>query len=76
MFWKRVFRGLKYIGPCRCGRGPHAYYVDDRGRLVHAWELYYNDLDAYLEELIREKKMLEEEIEKVKRELEKLKKEK
>jgi hypothetical protein len=28
--------GYTYVGPCRCGRGPHAYYRDWRGRFVHA----------------------------------------
>ena len=25
-----------YIGPCRCGHGPHAYYRTAAGRIVHA----------------------------------------
>ena len=28
--------GYTYVGPCRCGFGPHAFYVDPSGRLVHA----------------------------------------
>ncbi|ADG12691.1 conserved hypothetical protein [Methanocaldococcus infernus ME] len=77
--WRRLLRGFRYIGPCRCGFGPHAYYVDDRGRVVHAWDIYYYDIDyleSYLKELIDEKKALEEEIEKIKAELERLKREK
>ncbi|WP_456418853.1 hypothetical protein [Methanocaldococcus infernus] len=82
--WRRYFpilRGFRYIGPCRCGFGPHAYYVDDRGRIIHAWDLYYYDydvdyLESYLKGLIDEKKALEEEIEKIKAELERLKREK
>ncbi len=27
---------LTYIGPCRCGWGPHAYYRDQEGRIIHA----------------------------------------
>ncbi|MGC8738895.1 MAG: hypothetical protein ACP5UA_09650 [Candidatus Hydrogenedens sp.] len=25
-----------YIGPCRCGRGPHAFYRSSRGNILHA----------------------------------------
>ncbi|MCA1902241.1 MAG: hypothetical protein LDL53_08510 [Candidatus Hydrogenedens sp.] len=25
-----------YIGPCRCGRGPHAFYRNSRGNILHA----------------------------------------
>lgn len=31
-----VKKGLTYIGPCRCGFGPHAYYRTADGRIVHA----------------------------------------
>jgi hypothetical protein len=27
---------VEYVGPCRCGAGPHAYYRTANGRLVHA----------------------------------------
>ncbi len=30
---------LTYIGPCRCGWGPHAYYRDQEGRIIHASRL-------------------------------------
>ncbi len=30
----------RYIGPCRCGFGPHAFYEDtETGKIVHAWEI-------------------------------------
>ncbi|CAB3288172.1 Exonuclease SbcC [Methanocaldococcus lauensis] len=73
----------RYIGPCRCGFGPHAFYVDDSGRIVHAWDLYrmpYKDtpvttttdrnylLDR-LKELEEEKALIEEEIAELKRRL-------
>lgn len=29
-------KGAVYIGPCRCGFGPHAYYRLSDGRIVHA----------------------------------------
>jgi len=28
--------GYTYVGPCRCGLGPHAYYQDASGRIVPA----------------------------------------
>jgi len=35
--WPTAFRspeGFKYLGPCRCGFGPHAYWQDERtGRI-------------------------------------------
>ncbi|XRO75033.1 hypothetical protein ACO3TA_06540 [Methanocaldococcus sp. 28A] len=77
----------RYVGPCRCGLGPHAFYVDEKtGILVHAWDLYrgyvpeYVGMDErkYLEEIIKEledeKKILEEELERIKKRLDELKK--
>ncbi len=75
----------RYVGPCRCGFGPHAFYVDERtGALVHAWDIYrgapdvYIDEKRYLEETIKEleeeKRMLEEELARIKKRLEELKK--
>jgi hypothetical protein len=29
-------QGAVYLGPCRCGRGPNAYYRTGDGRIVHA----------------------------------------
>lgn len=31
--------GMKYVGPCRCGRGPHAFYRSTKGDLVHVSEI-------------------------------------
>ena len=31
-----VSEGYAYVGPCRCGLGPHAFYQDKSGRIVHA----------------------------------------
>lgn len=28
--------GYTYIGPCRCGTGPHAFYQDRSGRIIPA----------------------------------------
>ncbi len=73
--WGRFYRapvdveGYTYIGPCRCGWGPHAFYRDPSGRIVHASEVFgygYDPKDE-LEALKREKEELEKRI----RELEK-----
>ncbi len=30
----------RYIGPCRCGLGPHAFYEDtETGEIKHAWQI-------------------------------------
>lgn len=29
----------RYIGPCACGRGPHAFYQNSKGEIVHASKL-------------------------------------
>jgi hypothetical protein len=31
-----VSEGYTYIGPCRCGFGPDAFYRNKNGRIVHA----------------------------------------
>ena len=33
--------GYTYIGPCRCGFGPDAFYRDKSGRIVHASQLFH-----------------------------------
>ena len=92
MFGRGFFRGLcrcrhflipklltrfRYVGPCRCGFGPHAFYVDDRGRLVHPWELFLEDIpeeekEKYLNEIINylkeELRILEEKLRNIKKE--------
>lgn len=37
----RAPKGYTYIGPCRCGTGPNAFYQDETGRIVHAWQMYH-----------------------------------
>ncbi|AAM02457.1 hypothetical protein [Methanopyrus kandleri] len=33
-------RRYRYIGPCRCGLGPHAFYEDtETGEIKHAWQV-------------------------------------
>jgi len=33
-------RGYYYIGPCRSGIGPFAFYMTPSGQIVHAWQLF------------------------------------
>jgi hypothetical protein len=43
-YWRRglwrtaVSSDYTYIGPCRCGVGPHAFYLDRRGRICNVWD--------------------------------------
>ena len=79
-WWPRIAvpRGYTYIGPCRCGTGPHAFYQDPRGRIVPAWQLYHwgtpsaptkEDLKAELDALKEEKAQLEERIGEIEKQL-------
>lgn len=36
----RTPQGYTYVGPCRCGFGPRAFYVDSQGRLLHASQVW------------------------------------
>jgi hypothetical protein len=40
--------GYIYIGPCRCGFGPDAFYQDRSGRIVHASQVYRRGIPAAL----------------------------
>ncbi len=65
-------RGYIYIGPCRCGFGPNAFYLTPTGQIVHAWQLTGLAFPGFLpwtmtpiserNMLETEKKMLEEEL--------------
>ena len=89
MFGRGFFRGIcrhflvpkvlskLYVGPCRCGAGPHAFYIDERGWLIHAWDLFLREIpekerEKYIRERINylkeELKMLEEELKRIKKE--------
>ncbi len=66
--WSSAPRGYTYVGPCRCGTGPHAFYQDTQGRLIPAHHLCNQpvsfqptkeDLKAELEALKEEKAELE-----------------
>jgi len=42
--WRNVFptpAGHDYLGPCRCGFGPNAFYRTPEGRIVHASQLFF-----------------------------------
>jgi hypothetical protein len=63
--------GYSYIGPCRCGFGPDAFYQDKRGTVVHGSEIYRRgvpptltaeDLEAEVTQLKMEKEELERRI--------------
>ncbi len=82
-FWRANVEspiGHEYIGPCRCGFGPDAYYREKKtGRIVHARQLYsyfpsyqYEDeeMRTQLEKLKREKENLERRIEELEKRLE------
>lgn len=69
-FWPRgrrfaISSGYSYMGPCRCGMGPHAYFQDPAGRVVHAWHprnwLWASPEKLTAEELQDEIKCLKEE---------------
>lgn len=60
--------GYTYVGPCRCGTGPNAYYQDASGRLVRSWQVLppappAEDLKAQIESLKEEKARLERRVE-------------
>ena len=61
----------KYIGPCRCGLGPHAYYLDKNENLIHGWEIFDRDFEGNRKEYLKERiKYLEEEKKRLEKELE------
>lgn len=83
-FWRTNLEtpeGYIYIGPCRCGFGPDAYYQEKRsGRIVHARDLFSSGLLQRIEDqqLLSEISKLREEKERLEKkigELEKILKE-
>lgn len=41
--WRQVFpmpAGYDYLGPCRCGFGPNAFYRTHEGKILHASQLF------------------------------------
>ncbi len=72
--------GYAYIGPCRCGFGPDAYYMAQDGRIIHANEIFRKrflsartkqDLQAELEWLKEQKAELEKRLQEVEEEIKK-----
>jgi len=77
-YWISPLKGYQYIGPCRCGFGPHAYYLTPSGRIVHAWQLYHwkrspewtaEELKVELEMLKKEKAELEQRIQELEKQI-------
>ncbi len=81
-FWRNNIEtpeGYEYIGPCRCGFGPDAYYREKRtGRIAHARQLLssvfpyrFEDetIRSELEKLKKEKEILERRIEELEKNL-------
>jgi hypothetical protein len=77
-FWRSPFSapsGYKYLGPCRCGCGPHAFYRTPEGYVSRAPaqalpELKPEEEAKWLEE---EAKALQEELRRVEERLKKIK---
>jgi len=53
-------KGYTYIGHCRCGIGPNAYYQDTHGRIHHYNEIIHQGEDDFLNEIETLKKENEE----------------
>jgi len=67
--------GYTYMGPCRCGFGPDAFYQDKRGEIVHASQICYRgipatptkeDFEAEVDRLKEEKTEVEKKIKEIK----------
>ena len=80
-FYPGTVSGFRYVGPCRCGGGPHAFYQDAAGRIAHASEVFYGgyapaaptreDLEYELQALKDEKAALENRLKEVEDQLNK-----
>lgn len=71
-----------YLGPCRCGLGPNAFYVAPSGEVLHAAQIFTPFLTALELNKAEERELLEEEarmlegkLALIKKRLEELKKE-
>lgn len=69
------YSGYRYIGPCRCGFGPDAFYEEiSTGRIVHASELWrggpIEDVQSEVKRLKAEKEEIERRIEELEKRLE------
>ena len=69
-------RWFRYIGPCRCGRDPHAHYLTKDGRVVPPyWATREWDAASRIAFLEEEARYLKERMDRVARELETLRSE-
>lgn len=81
-------RGYRYIGPCRSGIGPWAFYISPSGQIVHAWQIFSSNLPisswpwgwiyptttpvSTREELEREREFLRKELQEIERRIKEL----
>ncbi|PIV70079.1 MAG: hypothetical protein COS08_02120 [Euryarchaeota archaeon CG01_land_8_20_14_3_00_38_12] len=73
--------GYSYIGPCRCGHGPDAYYRTPDGRILHASQVSGTPIplviaptkEQEIEQLKAEKEMLERRLKEIDDTLKKVK---
>lgn len=69
-------RGYTYIGHCRCGHGPDAYYRMPEGRVVHASQVFGMPAaptkEQEIEQLKTEKEMLEQRLKEIDETLKKM----
>ncbi|MGQ4832350.1 MAG: hypothetical protein ACP6IS_00465 [Candidatus Asgardarchaeia archaeon] len=75
--------GYIYVGPCRSGFGPWAFFLTPSGTLVHAWQLFglfnpymlYSPVPSSVEQeltfLEKQKELIEEQIKQLKDQLKK-----
>jgi len=86
-WWPRWYRtgapsDYSYVGPCLCGFGPHAFYLDSAGRVAHASQVYSfgpvpppsatkEDLENELKILRDEKAELDKRLKEIEKELKK-----
>lgn len=82
-------KGYYYIGPCRSGFGPWAFFITPTGQIIHAWQLlstlfptttsvpfpYYGitSPENELSFLENQKRILEEQLKALKEQLKRLK---
>jgi len=69
-----VPEGFTYIGPCKCGFGPDAFYRDKSGRIIHASQFFHwgippttstKSIEAEVNQLKVEKEELEKRIKEI-----------
>lgn len=63
----------RYVGFCRCGRGPHAYYIGDDGKVHSPFFWDYRAKEEEIRQLESEVDKLREELNKALGEIERLK---